>query len=314
MYKIVITLLLVSVSFVGLAQQLPKEKTQNHQQIIGTNIFMVPPDSYSVSSNFKGFQNPLDPTSMIMIVEIPGPYSEITKGFNLEILKARGMELKTKKEITTAGFNALLIELDQPTNALTFSKHILIYGNEKSTTLINGIYSKDSLQLGKKIKQSVLSTFIDTNLKSDPRAALSYSLNENNGALKFKAVMGNSMLFNRDLKTPTESIDKAMLLVDKSFGAIEIESKKLFCISRLKKYPDDYSVIPSKGINEVEIDDLKGYELFAKNNDKVDEEMYQVILFDEGGGYFLFVGTYLPSSLQAIADIRNIIKTFKRKK
>lgn len=246
MYKIVITLLLVSVSFVGLAQQLPKEKTQNHQQIIGTNIFMVPPDSYSVSSNFKGFQNPLDPTSMIMIVEIPGPYSEITKGFNLEILKARGMELKTKKEITTAGFNALLIELDQPTNALTFSKHILIYGNEKSTTLINGIYSKDSLQLGKKIKQSVLSTFIDTNLKSDPRAALSYSLNENNGALKFKAVMGNGMLFNRDLKTPTESIDKAMLLVDKSFGAIEIENKKLFCISRLKKYPDDYSVIPSK--------------------------------------------------------------------
>lgn len=96
--------------------------------------------------------------------------------------------------------------------------------------------------------------------------------------------------------------------------AIEIENKKLFCISRLKKYQDDYSVIPGKGINEVEIDNLKGYELFAKNNDKDDEEMYQVILFDEGGGYFLFVGTYLPNSHQAIADIRNIIKTFKRKK
>jgi hypothetical protein len=275
---------------------------------------MVPPDSYSASNNFKGFQNPLDPTSMIMIVEIPGPYSEISKGFNFEMLKSKGMELKAKKETNISDFKALLIELDQPANGMIFSKHILIYGNEKTTTLINGIYSKDSLQLGEKIKQSVLSTFIDSNLKSDPRASLSYSLNENTGALKFKAVMGNGMLFNRDLKTPTESIDKAALLVDKSFLAIEIENKKLFCISRLKKYQDDYSVIPSKGINEVEIDNLKGYELFAKNNDKVDEEMYQVILFDEGGGYFLFVGTYLPNSHQAIVDIKNIIKTFKRKK
>lgn len=314
MHKIVITFLLFSISFVGLAQQLPIEKTKNHQQIIGTNIFMVPPGSYSVSNNFKGFQNPLDPTSMIMIVEIPGPYSEISKGFNFEMLKSKGMELKTKKETNISNFKALLIELDQPANGMIFSKHILIYGNEKSTTLINGIYLKDSLQLGEKIKQSVFSTFIDTNLKSDPRASLSYSLNENTGALKFKAVMGNGMLFNRDLKTPTESTDKATLLVDKSFGAIEIENKKLFCISRLKKYPNDYSVIPSKGINEVEIDDLKGYELFAKNNDKVDEEMYQVILFDEGGGYFLFVGTYLTSSHQAIVDIKNIINTFKRKK
>ena len=44
---------------------------------------------------------------------------------------------------------------------------------------------KDQYQLGEKIKQSVLSTFIDSNLKSDPRASLSYSLNENTGALKF---------------------------------------------------------------------------------------------------------------------------------
>ena len=82
MYKIITTLLLISISFVSLAQQLPIEKTKNHQQINGTNIFMVPPDSYSASNNFKGFQNPLDPTSMIMIIEIPGPYSEISNGFN----------------------------------------------------------------------------------------------------------------------------------------------------------------------------------------------------------------------------------------
>ena len=312
--RIKITAFFVSISLIGFGQELPKEKTKNHQQISGTNIFMVPPDSFEPSNTFKGFQNPADQTSMIMTMEIPGPYSEVTKGFNSEMLNTKGMELKTKREITIAEFNGLIIELDQPANGMIFSKHILIFGNEKSTTLINGVYLQDSLQLGEKIKQSILSTIIDSNLKINPRDALNYKLDENTGSLKFKSVIGNGMLFNRDLKTPTESADKATLLTDKSFAKVEIENKKMFCISRLKKYPDDYSVIPNKGINEIEIDNLKGFELFAKNNDKENEEMYQVILFDDNAGYYLFVGTYLIGSEEAISDIKNIIKTFKRKK
>lgn len=312
--RIKITTLLLSISLAGFGQELPKEKSENHIQIEGTNIFMVPPISFESSSNFKGFQNPNDQTAMIMAMEIPGPYSEVSKGFNSEMMKKQGMELKTKKEIKVSEFNGLLIELDQSANGMVFSKQILIYGNEKSSTLINGVYLKDSLQLGEKIKQSVLTTFVDLETESNPREALNYSLNENKGSLKFKAVIGNGMLFNRDLKTPTESIDKATLLTDKSFTKVEIENKKLFCISRLKKYPDDYSVIPSKGINEIELDNLKGFKLFAKNNDKENEEMYQVILFDDNGGYYLFIGTYEIGSEQAISDIQNIIQTFERKK
>lgn len=311
--KISSILLLLLISVLGLAQELPQEKSENHIQIKGTNIFMVPPVSFETSGNFKGFQNPTDQTSMIMAMEIPGPYSEVIAGFNAEMMLKQGMELKTKKEIKIADFDGLLIELDQSANGMIFSKKILIYGNEKSSTLINGVYLKDSLQLGKKIKESIQSTFIDTKIQSNPREALGYSINENMGSLKFKAVIGNGMLLNRDLKTPTESADKASLLTDKSFVKVDIENKKLFCISRLKKYPDDYSVIPSKGIHELEIDNLTGYELFAENNDKENEEMYQVILFDENGGYYIFIGTYVTGSEKAIADIKKVIQTFKRK-
>ncbi len=312
--RIRITTLLLSISLAGFGQELPKEKSENHIQIQGTNIFMVPPTSFESSNNFKGFQNPNDQTSMIMAMEIPGPYSEVSKGFNSELMQKQGMELKTKKEIKVAEFDGLLLELDQSANAMVFSKQIIIYGNEKSSTLINGVYLKDSLRLGKKIKESILSTFVDSKTESNPRNALNYSLNENVGSLKFKAVMGNGMLLNRDLKTPTESEDKATLLTDKSFANVEIKNEKLFCISRLKKYPDDYSLIPSKGIKEIEIDNLKGFELFAKNYDKDNEEMYQVILFDENGGYYLFIGTYVTGSEKAISDIKSVIQTFKRKK
>ncbi len=311
--KIRLTTLFLSFSLIGFGQELPKEKSENHIHIKGTNIYMVPPTSFESSSNFKGFQNPSDPTSMIMVMEIPGPYSEVSKGFNTEMMQNQGMELKTKKEIAVSEFNGLFLELDQSTNGMMFSKQIIIYGNEKSSTLINGVYLKDSLQLGEKIKESILTTFVDSKTESNPREALNYTLDKNVGSLKFKAVIGNGMLLNRDLKTPTESVDKATLLTDQSFAKIEIDNEKLFCISRLKKYPDDFSVIPSKGINEIEIDNLKGFELFAKNNDKEDEEMYQVILFNQDGGYYLFVGTYVTGSEKAISDIKNVIQTFKRK-
>lgn len=312
--KIKITTLFLLISLFGFGQELPKEKTNAHQQIIGTNIFIVPPISFELSNHFKGFQNPNDQTSMIMTMDIPGPYLEVTKGFNAEMLKTKGMELKTKKKIRVGEFHGLLIEFDQPANGMVFSKQLLVYGDENSTTLINGVYLKDSLQLGEKIKQSILTTIVESDLKTNPREALNYDLNENIGSLKFKAVMGNGMLFNRDLKIPTESIDKASLLTDKSFAKIEIENEKLFCILRIKKYPDDFSVILSKGINEIEIDNLKGYELYAKNNDKENEEMYQVVLFDDVGGYYLFVGTYVAGNDNVITDIKKTIMTFKRKK
>lgn len=311
--KITFTALLLSISIFGLGQELPIAKSKNHIQIKGTNILIVPPAAFEISNNFKGFQNPFDPTSMIMAMEIPGPYSEVTKGFNFDMLKTKGMELKAKREIKVADFNGLFIELSQPANGKIFSKQILIYGNDKSTTLINGVYLNDSLRLGEEIKKSILTTIVDSELQSDPRDALNYSLDESAGSLKFKAVVGNGMLFNRDLKTPTESIDKATLVTDKSFAKVEIENKKLFCISRLKKYPDDYSVIPVKGINEIALDDLEGFELYAKNNDKDNEEMCQVILFDNDGGYYLFVGTYLAKSEKAETDIKSVIRTFRRK-
>lgn len=312
-HSLIITLLLLSISSIVVGQELPSQKTESHLQIKGTNIFMIPPVSFTASDNFKGFQDSQDPSSMIMAFEIPEPYSEVSKGFNADMLKTQGMEMKTKKEIQVGNYNGIFLDVEQPANGMIFSKHILIYGDEKSSTLLNGVYVKDSLELGKKIKQSVLSTFVDAMVENNPREALNYSLNEDVGSLKYVAVIGNGMLFNRDLKTPTESIDKASLLTDKSFAKVNITDKKLFCVSRLKKYPDDYSVIPNKGINNITIDGLEGFELFATNNDNSNEEMYQVILFDENGGYYLFVGTYVPGSNQAISDIKNVVQTFERK-
>ncbi len=288
------------------------EPTKNHTLINGTNIYLIPPKNYIESSNFKGFQNPNSQTSIIMIVKIPGPFSEITKGFNSEkILSSQGMKLNNKREITINEYKGLIVNIEQEANGLTYSKHLLIYGNEKSTTMINGIYLKDDIDNGKIINESIETIIVKSNIIANPRKTLDYTIDETAGNLKFVNVIGNGFLFNKDGKIPTESNDKTTLITDRSFSKTEIENKKLFCISRIKKLPKNYQMLPKKGLNEIEIDGMKGFELYAKNTDNKKELLYQVILFQENGGYFIFLGTY--ENEVAVDNIKKIILTFKRK-
>lgn len=312
--RIKITLLLLSISFFGFGQELPIEKSENHIHIEGTIVHMIPPTSFEPSKIFRGLRYANDQTTFISIQSTPYSYSQIKKYFSDSWQKKSGIEVITKKEIKVAeGFNSLFVELEITEKEIIFSKQILIHGFSRASTIIGGIYLKDSLQLGKKIKQSILTSFIDMDIFFNPRETLHYSLNENVGMLDYKDVNGNSFVFARNLDL-YEIDDKARLVTDKLFRNVEIEDKKDFCLSRLETYPEEYSVIPSKGINEIEIDNLKGFELFAKNNENETEEMYQVILFDNNGIYYVFVGTYKSEYKQAITDIKNVIKTFSRKK
>lgn len=314
MKYLLIFCLFATFSKVCFSQQINKfeRPTDKHLNIPGTNIYMIPPGEFQISENFKGFQNPNDQLSMIMVMEFPGPFSEVSKGFHEKMLQSKGMILKSKKKIDVNQYNGYLINLEQEANGLLFDKYIILYGDEKLTIMINGMYIKDSIQLGKKVEASILSTVVNSSLKIDPRNSLDYSIDETVGNLEFKNVMGNGMVFKREYEE-SESDIEVTLITDKSFAKMQIENKKLFCISRLKKYPDDYSIIVQKGINEIEIDGLKGFQLFAKNNDKIGEQMYQVILFEEVGGYFLFTGIYKGEKEKAEEDLKLIVKTFRRK-
>ena len=311
--KLKLSILFIAVSLFSNAQELPKTISANHIQVEGTNVFMIPPKSFELSSTFKGFHDPYNPMAMIMLMEIPGPYNEVSKGFNTDMLKEKGMDFISKKEIIVDSYQGLLVQVEQTGNGIIFAKQLLIYGNEDFTMLVNGVFPKDSIQLGKGIVNSIMSTVVDSKILINPRETLSYSIDETVGPLKFISVIGNGMLFNRDLKTPTESPDKATLITDRSYANVEIENKKLFCISRVKNYPDDFSVDVTRGINEIEINGIKGYELYAKNNNRKDEEIYQVILFDNDGGYYVFVGSYSSIKNNVVSDIRRTIRTFKQK-
>lgn len=290
-----------------------EKPTKAHQLIRGTNVSMIPPPGFVQSSNMKGFQNPEDPTSMIMLIEIPGPYAEIVGGFTPEKMLSKNMTMLEKQEIKLGGYDGLLLAIDQEANGMFFSKWLLVYGDASKTTMINTVYVKDSVALGEQMKACVQSTVIDQGVSANPRENLDFTLDETRGDLQFCAVMGNGMVFSRDGKLPTDHPDKVALITDKSFAKVEVGDQKQFCIDRLKKYPDPMRLPAYKDLKPVKIDGLEGYQLFTNNLNKPEESMMQVLLFPEEGGYYMMVGIYLENDKKSRKDLEAVVKTFKRK-
>ncbi|TRZ42321.1 hypothetical protein [Robertkochia solimangrovi] len=295
------------------AQQFPKSVTEDHRLIAGTNISVIPPDGFEAATAFKGFRSPEDDASMIMVVTIPGPFSEVSKGFSPEMMETRGMELKQKTAVEISGYDGFLLRVDQGAGALKFSKLILIYGDERSSTILNGISPDYDEATFESVKNCVLSTVVLRDMEVDPRQGLDYTLDESGGGFKFVSVTGNGMIFNRDGQIPTQSEDQATLVCDRAYSNAIIKDKKLFSLSRLKKLPEDYSIVPETGINEIILDGILGYELFALRVEEPASALYQVILFPEEGGYYIFLGQYQAEFPSAAEDIKELILTFKTK-
>jgi hypothetical protein len=285
--------------------------SDKHVIISGTNISMIPPPEFEPSKNFKGFNDPNDKMSIIMIVEIPGPFDEISKGFQPDLMKEREMNLISSKRILINGIDGLLLEFNQKVNGLTFSKYALLYGNRNHTTLINGMFLEDSITTGKLIKECINSTVVNLDMNVDPRLAMDYTIDETAGDFTFESVMGNAMMFNK--LHPTDTNQNITIMVDKSYQKTQVADKKTFCIKRLGQLPETYNFIETKGLNEIVVDGISGYELYASSANNPLEELYQAILFDDDGGYFIFIAIYKSDQTTEIENIRNVVKSFKRK-
>ena len=99
---------------------------------------------------------------------------------------------------------------------------------------------------------------------------------------------------------------KPTLVVGNSVANAPIQNQKLYAEERLKKLPrGEKNVV--KEIKEISIDNLTGYEIVAdgKTKDDKPEIVYQVMLFNDKGDYYIIVG-------QAKEEFQNNLETFKK--
>ena len=279
-------------------------------KITGTKCSLIPPAGFIVATNFSGFQQ-VEKGASIMINQLPVGYQSIVNDFTAEALKAKGMTLVSKEIIDFNNSKATLINLTQPANGTTYNKLILVFGDTKETVLVNGIYPESYKNIEEKIKTALLSTIYDASQNEDPLHAASFTIDATGTDFKIIKYMSGSLLYSTDGKIPTV---KPTLIVGNSLAAIPTQNQKEYSVERLKKLPGgELSVI--KEITAVTIDNLSGFEIIAdgKSKDNKAELIYQVMLFNSKGDYYIIVGRAKEEFEKNLAAFKKISATFKRK-
>lgn len=285
-------------------------QTQTLTKVPGTKCSLVPPIGFEKSTRFSGFQN-VELGASIMINELPAPYKTLVDGFTKDALKSRGMDLKSKQSIDFNGSQATFIILAQSANGTPYTKQILIFGSSDVTVLVNGMYPESASEMENEIKDALLSTVYNPSEDENALDAASFTIDVNGSEFKLIKYISGGLIYSTDGKIPTE---KPILIVSNSVAKVAIQNQEQFAVQRLKDLPQgDLSVIKEK--REISIDNLKGIEIVAHGRTKegLPELVYQVIIFNNQGDYYLIVGQSRDDFPGYLESYRKIAKTFKRK-
>lgn len=313
--KMLLILLFAAVNLVIYGQETISNKlTTEHVSIAGTKVSLIPPAGFDKSVNFTGFQQNNN-SSSIMIVEIPGPFSEIIKGFTKSGLKTQGVDLIDKRDLKIDNFPAVFIEAEQAANGILFTKYILTFGTDSNTTMINGMFPKElSEPMSAEILESILSVVYESNKDVYPFDEIEFKVDIENTKLKYANVIANAALYTVDGKVPTESDDKTFYSIARSLGEIEIIDKKQYAIDRFKKIASVTDINPEK-ITDIEINGFSGYEIIAQGtNNKTGsaEQIYFVMLFNHNL-YYLLIGVAEDNFENNIELFNKVTNTFRLK-
>lgn len=286
--------------------------TSDHQNIVGTKISLIPPGGFQKAPNFLGLQH-TQSGSTIMILDIPGPFSEVSKGLTEAAFLSQGIEVKEIENLTINTLPAILVTGEQNAYGNIYTKFVLCFGTDKETIMVNGAVPNNLKEVAKGIRTSILTSFYEADRKINPLEVVDFKIDVSATKLIFAKSISNLLIFSADGLLPSKSNNKTSLTVGKSFSKTGIEDRKLFSLNRLKQLPIE--VITIEETNEISIDGISGYEIIATSKDKKTsepEKAYLVLLFSDNLYYILF-GTTNQDFENNISDFKKAAKTFKRK-
>jgi hypothetical protein len=274
------------------------------------------PIGFTKATSFYGFEQSSS-SSSVMLTKIPGPFLEVTKGFNKSGLAARGISLISQKNVTIDRKQGLLLNVSQSAYGQKFLKWILVFGDEQSTNIVVATFlEKSAAKMSEPLKKVVLGVSASGSSSTVPSLPFTITAVEGLSLVQKVAGMGKVAVFTKDGKMPLISANDPLFMVAPSLGAVPIDDRKSFATRRLSGYPGT-DIIAVKSMNEISIDNLPGWEIVANGQDrqtKIPLALHQVVLFPKEGGYILTIGIVAEKQAQVyLPKFRAMALTYRNK-
>lgn len=284
------------------------------ERVLGTPIAIDPPTDFEKAKQFPGYVMKSNGSS-VMVTTIPGPFSEVSKGFTAEGLATKKMKLISKEDYNVGTNKGLLIHVSQKARGSEYLKWISVFGNEAGSAFVVASFPKDlEEELSTDLKKSVLSAEWLESIELDIYEGLTFRVSEF-GPFKMVKKMGNMVVLAPGDIFPPENPSDPVVIVGSSISEDwKIQSDiKNFSHLRLKQNKElkALNVIEE---SEIVIGGLDGYLICAKGPSKKDDgELYieQCIMFTDDGYYIFQALAEYEKKDQFKDDFRKILQSFK---
>lgn len=256
----------------------------------GTRVCLVAPPGHEPGQGFDGYQWPTTGSSLI-IVEFPGPQSELAKGFAVEGPVGEGMTVLHTESLQACGGKGQLAQVSQTASGTLYHKWVLACGDEKATLMLNAVYPASHEEtLSASLRAAVLSAVWDRSLVLDPFAKVDWSINPP-PELKLAHETGGMFMYTQDGVAEQSDIGAPVFMVAPSMGTVAVEDLRARAEARFHKLGQiqDSEIASSQAKT---IAGLHAWEIVGQARDTKSDRplsIYQVMLV-RGDSYILVVG------------------------
>ncbi len=273
------------------------------ERVSGTQITIEPPKFLEPSTQFPGYIDAEYGTS-IMVTEIPGSITEVSKGMEPKVLMSQGATFLSSENIKLGKINAKLIKFSQPAYDTEFVKWAVLFGNQTKSVLVAASFQKElSESLSEKLKKSLLTVRWVQDYKVDLYEGLIFRIKEND-KLKVAKKINNALLLTSDGVFPITNKNAPYSIIAPSYSTTyDIHDYKKDAKERLLQ-TKEFSGIEIIEQRETEINGLEAQVLLAKgvdNKTKTTKFIHFSILY-AGKSYYIIQST---SELNERSDIEN---------
>lgn len=250
-----------------------------------------------------------------MVTRIPGPYAELTRGFDAAPMKEQGMTLRQKQNIKMGNLPGMLLRLSQQAFGTNYEKWIAVFGNAEQTFMVTATYPETGAkQFSAPLKAVVLSA---RSVGSKPDAiaeSLPFTLTPS-AKLKPASGIGKMLLYTRDGTVQQRSPQDPLFIAAPSLGKVPVADRREYAQNRLSQTAQT-KVGKTLSHEPTEINGLEGFETVAEAQDARSETplaLYQVMLFDEEG-YILMQGMVGASMREEyLPEFKAMARSLKQK-
>ena len=155
----------------------------------------------------------------------------------------------------------------------------------------------------------------DRQRKVVPTEGLNFTFTEK-GEIRLAKRIANSLLYTKSGVFPSKAVDDPLFIIGQALSKLDIENKEQFAKSRLSQMAT-ITDVEIEQLSQVTVDNLSGYEIFAKGNDKESGRsmfVYQMVLYEDQS-YYIMQGLVSSKHGQTYLPVfQEIARSFRRKK